>query len=131
MSALTKSMNNLPTPAPGQYENAHAAHYKSISGSKMGKDYRKAEFLKTSSAGKPSAAYNLHTFTSDPKSGTSKYSFGKNSRFALKEEGKFAPMTAPGPGQYKSSEPLVYGKPKYSMPGRRKDLRPKTGVGVP
>ena len=64
----------------------------------MGKDYRKAEFLKTASAGKPSAVYNLHAFTNDPKAGTSKYSFAKNNRFAPKEEGKFAPMTAPGPG---------------------------------
>ena len=98
MSALHNSTNSLITPAPGQYENPHAAHYKKISGSKMGKDIRKAEFLKTASAGKPSAAYDLHSFTSDPKAGVSKYSFGKDSRFALKEEGKFAPMTAPGPG---------------------------------
>ena len=26
---------------------------------------------------------------------------------------------------------MADGVPKYSMPGRRKDLRPKVGVGVP
>ena len=98
ISALNKSAVSLGQPGPGSYENPHALHYSKISGSKMGKEYRKAEFLKTASAGKPSAAYNLHAFTNDPKAGTSKYSFSKNNRFATKEEGKFAPMTAPGPG---------------------------------
>lgn len=64
----------------------------------MGKEYRKGEFLKTASAGKPDARYNLHPFTDDPKSGVPRYSIAKNNRFAPKEEGKFAPMTAPGPG---------------------------------
>jgi len=39
----------------------------------------------------------------------------------------------PGPGSYEIQTTLGprAGVPVYSMPGRRKDLRPKTGVGVP
>ena len=37
----------------------------------------------------------------------------------------------PGPGNYDIKTRMADGVPKYSMPGRRKDFRPKVGVGVP
>jgi hypothetical protein len=40
-------------PGPGSYEDERRIHYTRIPGSKMGKDVRKAEFLKTGSFGKP------------------------------------------------------------------------------
>ena len=49
--SLTKTAN----PGPGAYENEHKKHYAKIPGSKMGRDVRKAEFLKSASHGKPSA----------------------------------------------------------------------------
>jgi hypothetical protein len=40
-------------------------------------------------------------------------------------------MTMPGPGNYESKSTLGDGVPKTTMPGRRKDLRPKSGVDAP
>ena len=58
----------------------------------MGTSVRKAEFLQTASKDKPaSSAYNLIDGANE-KSGTSRYSFGKNERFA------FRVTNAPGPG---------------------------------
>ena len=37
----------------------------------------------------------------------------------------------PGPGEYSMRHLMGYGAAKATMPGRRKDLRPKTGLGVP
>ena len=88
-------------PGPGQYGDDRDAHYKKLSGSKMGTSVRKAEFLKTASHGMPeSSKYSLYGFTNDPKSGGSKFSFGKDSRFGCKEDGKYRPLAKPGPGHY-------------------------------
>jgi hypothetical protein len=40
-------------------------------------------------------------------------------------------MTMPGPGNYHQNSSLGKGVPKATMPGRRKDLRPKSGVDAP
>ncbi len=37
----------------------------------------------------------------------------------------------PGPGHYQSKSTLGEGSPNATMPGRRKDLRPKTGRDAP
>lgn len=37
----------------------------------------------------------------------------------------------PGPTSYEQKSTLGYGVPKATMPGRRKDLRPKSGVDGP
>lgn len=37
----------------------------------------------------------------------------------------------PGPGNYEIKTRMSDGVPCFSMPGRRKDLRPKVGVGIP
>ena len=37
----------------------------------------------------------------------------------------------PGPGEYNLRADLGSGVPKYSMPGRGADLRPKVGVDAP
>lgn len=55
-------------PGPGAYEDGRRVHYTRIPGSKMGKDVRKAEFLKTASHGKPATgSYAQIDFISDPK----------------------------------------------------------------
>jgi hypothetical protein len=58
--------------------------------------------------------------------GGSRYGFGTSMR-------DIAVKGSPGPGSYEQVTTLGTNKgvPVYSMPGRRKDLRPKTGVGVP
>ena len=59
--------------------------------------------------------------------GIPKYGFGSESKFKTRQN------TSPGPGNYETPITLgpKAGVPVYSMPGRRKDLRPKTGVDVP
>ena len=59
--------------------------------------------------------------------GQPRYGFGTQSRCRnFKND-------LPGPGSYNINTTIgpASGVPIYSMPGRRKDLRPKTGVGVP
>lgn len=127
-------MQGKSQPGPGAYENENATHYANIAGSKMGKEVRKGEFLHSSTYGMPEASkYSIHDFVSDPKAGSAKYSFSKLKRFEAVEQGSFrhGALVQPGPGHYQESQPLTDGKPKYSMPGRRADLRPRTGKGVP
>lgn len=40
-------------------------------------------------------------------------------------------QTLPGPSSYNLKSPLTDGAPKATMPGRRKDLRPKSGTDAP
>jgi hypothetical protein len=37
----------------------------------------------------------------------------------------------PGPANYRLKSTLADGAPRATMPGRRKDLRPKTGTDAP
>ena len=93
----------------------------------MGKDMRKSDhFLHTSSYKKQNPGnYNLHDFANNELMGVPKYSFGKDSRT------KDRSNTLPGPANYDIKTKMSDGVPCFSMPGRRKDLRPKVGVGVP
>ena len=54
-----------------------------------------------------------------------KYGFGNDSRY------KDYNQTLPGPTSYEQKSMLGTGVPKATMPGRRKDLRPKSGVDAP
>ena len=121
-----QSMGAL-TPGPGAYEDERALHYRSIPGSKMGKDDRKSNhFLHTSSYKKQEPGrYDLHNFANNELMGVPKYSFGKDQRV------KDRSNNLPGPANYQIKTKMADGAPCYSMPGRRKDLRPKVGVGVP
>jgi hypothetical protein len=131
MVGVSKSQHSLAKtslPGPGAYEDEHKKHYSKIPGAKMGRDVRKAEFLNTGSHGKPSAStYSLFGFVNDPKVGSASFSFGKFDRNQRPDPTKFSP----GPGAYQELKPLSKGVPNYSMPGRRADLRPKTGKDVP
>ena len=120
------SMNRL-TPGPGAYEDERKIHYASIPGSKMGKDMRKSDhFLHTASYKKQNPGnYNLHNFANNELMGVPKFSFGKDIR------DKDRSNNLPGPANYKIKTKMADGVPCFSMPGRRKDLRPKVGVGVP
>ena len=69
--------------------------------------------------------YNLHNFANNELMGVPKYSFGKDIR------DKDRANTLPGPANYDIKTKMSDGVPCFSMPGRRKDLRPKVGVGVP
>lgn len=115
------------TPGPGAYGDERALHYRSIPGSKMGKDNRRSDhFLHTASYRKQEpGSYNLHNFANNELMGVPKFSFSKDPR------AKNFAQTCPGPGNYTIKTRMADGVPCFSMPGRRKDLRPKVGVGVP
>ena len=121
------SCGKLLKPGPGSYGDDRAMHYRSIPGSKIGKDSRKSNhFLHTASYQKQEPGrYDLHNFANNEFMGVPKYSFSKDNR-----DKKFK-ATQPGPGNYDIPTTMADGVPKYSMPGRRKDHRPKVGVGVP
>lgn len=79
--------------------------------------------MKTTVTGTPDAGlYNKPGFD---KLNRSTFSFGKSSRPPVLARGP------PGPGEYNLRADLGSGVPKYSMPGRRADLRPKVGVDAP
>ena len=121
-------MKSKLTPGPGLYENENSVHYKSMRSGKIGKDNRQSYFLKTASTGKPaSGKYEILGFSTESNSGVPKYGFAKDSK--LKER----PPGNPGPDHYEQKTTLggTAGVPVYSFPGRRKDLRPKTGKDVP
>ena len=83
-------------------------------------------FLHTSSYQKQDPGkYSLHDFASNELMGVPKFSFSKDLRD--KDRGG----AHPGPTSYKIGTRMSDGVPCFSMPGRRKDLRPKVGVGVP
>jgi hypothetical protein len=115
------------TPGPGQYIDDRAMHYASIPGSKIGKDARISNhFLHTASYLKQDPGkYNQHEFPNNELMGVPRYSFSKDNRMRDLKKGP------PGPGNYEIATKMADGVPCYSMPGRRKDLRPKVGVGVP
>ena len=115
------------TPGPGAYEDERNFHYKSIAGSKIGRDMRRSDhFLYNSSYKKQEPGrYNLHNFAGNDLMGVPKYSLSKDMRF--KDRG----AKLPGPGQYENKTKMSDGVPCFSMPGRRKDLRPKVGDGIP
>ena len=114
-------------PGPGTYGDERELHYRTIPGSKMGKDTRLSNhFIHTPSYNKQEPGrYDLHDFANNELMGVPKYSFGKQKRAPNKGG------LEPGPTSYKIASKMTDGVPCYSMPGRRKDLRPKVGVGVP
>ena len=120
------SINRL-TPGPGTYQDERVLHYKTIPGSKMGKDMRKSDhFLHTASFKKQEPGrYTMHNFANNELMGVPKYSLSKDMRF--KNRG----ANQPGPGNYEIRTRMADGVPCFSMPGRRADLRPKVGSGVP
>ena len=122
----TQSMAYL-TPGPGNYEDDRAQHYRTIPGSKMGKDMRKSNhFIHNSSHKKQDPGrYDINGLVGQEKMGVPKYSFGKDLRDRDRSQ------RLPGPGNYDIRTKMSDGVPCYSMPGRRKDLRPKVGTGVP
>ena len=119
---------NYHTPGPGAYgDSKDDLHYKKIPGSKMGTQKRMSDhFLHTSSYKKQEPGrYSLHDFAGNKLMGTPNFSFGKDTK------SRQFKMNAPGPGNYDIKSRMKDGVPCFSMPGRRKDLRPKVGVGVP
>ena len=99
-------------------------HYASIPGSKIGRDNRASFFLKTSVSGNPEPGnYNKPGFAH--VNHQPKFSFSKSSRPEARKRGP------PGPGEYEPAQPMGRGVPKYSMPGRGIDRRPKTGKDAP
>ena len=85
--------NSWAGPGPGNYDDCIDLHYKSIPGSKMGKDARKSYFLKTTVSGNPDAGnYNIPGFKK--LNGSASYSFGKSKR------DEPLPCGPPGPGAY-------------------------------
>ena len=92
-SRYSKSMKQ--TPGPGSYSDPRAAHYGSIPGSKMGRDTRKQQFLKTPSYGKQDpGSYKINGFANNPATGVPRYGFGTSTRPPLKKDSQ------PGPGSY-------------------------------
>ena len=121
------SASKYMTPGPGAYGDPREQHYKTLPGSKIGKDQRKSNhFLHNSSYKKQDPGrYSLHSFASNDLMGVPKYSFSKDQRDKMRK------TTHPGPTSYNIGTKISDGVASYSMPGRRKDLRPKLGVGVP
>lgn len=120
------------TPGPGNYNDDRVKHYASIPGSKMGKEDRRSHpnmpihYLNTASHLKQDPGrYNQHDFANNELMGVPKYSFSKDGRMKNLQKGP------PGPGNYDIKTKMADGVPCFSMPGRRKDLRPKVGTGVP
>ena len=114
----SQSMNKL-TPGPGAYGDERALHYRTIPGSKMGKDNRKSNhFLHTSSYQKQEPGrYNQHEFANNRLMGVPNFSFGRDQRF--KQIGKdgmsktttgkmFRPTSTPGPGAYEYQKVVGY-----------------------
>jgi hypothetical protein len=93
----------------------------------MGKDMRKSDhFLHTASYKKQEPGrYTMHNFANNELMGVPKYSLSKDMRF------KSRGANQPGPGNYDIRTRMTDGVPCFSMPGRRADLRPKVGTGVP
>ena len=115
------------TPGPGNYGDIRKSYYSNIPGSKIGKDYRKAEFLRTSSHSKPGpGVYKTLCFTD--ANHAPKFGFGTSYREKNYSETALIP---PGPSNYNIGGTLGNGTPIATMPGRRADLRPKTGKDAP
>lgn len=120
-------INKKQTPGPGSYNDMRQVHYNTITGSQIGKDERKSFFLVDSTYDSPiPGRYDLIQFGSGIL-GEPRCKFGVSSR-EINCNGN-----SPGPGSYQINTTLGLkaGTPVYSMPGRRKDMRPKPGVGVP
>jgi hypothetical protein len=120
------------TPGPGTYGDMINLHYSTLPGAKMGRDDRKSYFLKSSSHEKPGPGeYVAPCFTE--KSQAPKFRFGSSTREKDYLGQKGSKIMGPGPGNYESKIVIGHksGCPVYSMPGRRADLRPKTGKDAP
>lgn len=69
------------TPGPGSYDDGRTLHYKTLAGSKMGKDNRASSFLYTPAHGKPDPGkYEPVQFAAQTL-GAPKYGCGSEMRF--------------------------------------------------
>jgi len=76
LTGISHSTIDRTTPGPGSYNSSDQLHYKTLTGSKMGKDKRRSFFLQTSITGNPdSGLYEKHGFE---KLNTKTFSFGKS-----------------------------------------------------
>ncbi len=89
---------------------------------------RKAQFLKTAAYDKP-APGSYKTISFVDKKSAPLFGFGSSKR--EKDYLSSTMPRPPGPGHYQSKSTLGDGSPNATMPGRRKDLRPKTGRDAP
>ncbi len=80
--------------------------------------------MKTSVSGNPDAG-NYEKKGFGKIDDNPQFSFGKSGRPEALRRGP------PGPGEYEVRPKIGSGVPCFSMPGRRKDLRPKAGVDAP
>lgn len=119
-------------PGPGTYTDTRQQHYQTLPGSKMGRDDRKSYFLKSASHEKPGPG-NYQTISFTQNSQAPKFGFGSSVREKDYIKDNVAKPNVPGPGKYEPKEVIGHrsGCPVYSMPGRRADLRPKTGKDAP
>ena len=115
-------------PGPGAYDSMRYSKYANHNGSKIGKDIRESFFLvDPRHLSADLGSYQVIEFASWSL-GAPSFGFGSQVKFVKKDKDH-----QPGPGSYKIASSIgeKSGTPGYSMPGRRKDLRPKLGVGVP
>eukprot|EP00347_Sterkiella_histriomuscorum_P010747 403375078 len=118
------------TPGPGHYLDVRDKYYKSIPGSQIGKDMRRSTFLKTPAHDKP-APGSYKTFSFTDRTAAPKFGFGSSQREKDYLSSTQISTLPPGPGQYEKRSTLGDGTPFATMPGRRPDLRPKTGRDAP
>lgn len=104
------------------------SYYKRIPGSKIGSDTRKSQFLRTAAYDKPPPG-QYKTISFVDRQAAPKFGFGTSKR--EKDYLSSTISVPPGPGHYLSKSTLGDGSPVATMPGRRKDLRPKTGRDAP
>jgi hypothetical protein len=90
---------------------------------KLGLDSRDSYFLRNHTIVNPSSNKYGTPSTALVKPSSASFGFGSSSR----EKSYMAKNPLPGPGAYLSKS-LIGDAPARSMPGRGKDLRPKTGT---
>ena len=104
------------TPGPGSYDDGRQLYYRTMVGSKIGREVRKGEFLRTASFMKQEPGkYELKGFANDIYVGVPNCKFGIDSKSKSFKEG------VPGPGRYDELRNIGKEAPAFSMPGRRKD----------
>ena len=106
-------------PGPGYYDDMRQLHYKNMSGSKMGTDIRKAQFLKANGHTTPGPGSYAGNTTFIDKTAAPKFGFGSSKRekdyIGLSKTNKS--ITGPGPGSYKV--PVQVGKTaSFAIPNR-------------
>ena len=76
LTGIAHSSIDKTTPGPGSYNSTDQLHYKTLTGSKIGKDKRKSFFLQTSITGKPDSG--LYEKPGFEKLNNQTFSFGKS-----------------------------------------------------